>query len=75
MPQRWSKAIICPMYRKGEKTQSQKYVGIALLGFLHKIFYNVCEAEVNRIHEQDKIGEYQKLIKSIYAQKHKLHVL
>jgi sorting nexin-29 len=58
MPNEWSLALICPIYRKGEKLECCNYRGISLL----TIVYEIPAAAINNRLTQcaeDLIEEYQ----------------
>ena len=41
MPKEWNKSIICPIYKKGEKSESSNYRGISLFNTSYQILATV----------------------------------
>jgi hypothetical protein len=58
MPQEWSTALICPIYKKGNKLECSYYRGILLLNVTYKIFTNVLARSMEP-YVEEILGEYQ----------------
>lgn len=58
MPKRWSEALLCPIYKKGDRTECKNYRGIALLDVAYKIFA-ICVRDRLKKEVEKLIGEYQ----------------
>jgi len=41
MPKEWAMTIICPINKKGDKTNCQNYRGISLLSVTYKVFAKI----------------------------------
>jgi len=41
MPKEWTMTIICPIHKKGHKTDCQNYREISLLSVIYKVFANI----------------------------------
>ncbi|KAL3269071.1 hypothetical protein HHI36_008154 [Cryptolaemus montrouzieri] len=58
MPRRWKEALICPLHKKGDTTNSENYRGIAIMDTI----YNIMAISIkNRLKEiiEPKLGQYQ----------------
>lgn len=58
MPKRWKEALICPIHKKGDKTNCQNYRGIALIDSVYKIMSVAIKNRLNDVVE-NSIGQYQ----------------
>ena len=58
MPHDWNNAIICPIYKKGNKLECGNYRGISLLNVAYKIFTNLLAKNIEPYTEQI-LGDYQ----------------
>ncbi|KAL4153259.1 hypothetical protein QTP88_001103 [Uroleucon formosanum] len=58
IPKEWQLAIICPIYKKGDRSRYQNYRGISLLNTMYKALSGLI---LNRIkpYIKDIIGDYQ----------------
>jgi sorting nexin-29 len=58
MPQEWGTAIICPIYKQGDKLECRNYCGISLLNVTYKIFTNLLTRYIEP-YVEEILGEYQ----------------
>ena len=58
MPKEWTMTIICPMHKKGDKTDYQNYRGISILSVIYKVFAKILAKRLRPYTEQI-IGDYQ----------------
>jgi hypothetical protein len=58
MPNEWNLALICPIYKKGEKSECNNYRGISLLNIVYKIIAAVITKRLNQ-YAEELIGDYQ----------------
>lgn len=58
MPREWNKAIILPIFKKGDKTECSNYRGIALLDVTYKVLATWLKRKLEEKAE-GKLGEYQ----------------
>nr|XP_014275578.1 uncharacterized protein LOC106680395 [Halyomorpha halys] len=58
MPEDWTRAVICPIHKKGDKLTCDNYRGIALLSTTYKILAVLLHKRVSDFTE-NIIGEYQ----------------
>jgi len=58
MPQEWGTAIICPIYKQGDKLECRNYRGISLLNVTYKIFTNLLTRYIEPWVEEI-LGDYQ----------------
>ncbi|MXP61705.1 hypothetical protein FD744_25325 [Pantoea sp. Taur] len=58
LPEDWKKAVICPVFKKGDKLQCQNYRGISLLSCGYKILSNILFQRLLPYAERE-LGPYQ----------------
>jgi hypothetical protein len=58
MPNDWNKSIICPIYKKGEKSECSNYRGILLLNTVYKILVTVINNRVTT-YTEDLLSQEQ----------------
>lgn len=58
IPKEWQLAIICPIYKKGDRTSYQNYRGISLLNTMYKVLSGLILSRI-KPYTKDIIGDYQ----------------
>ena len=58
IPHDWSKAVVCPIFKKGDKALCSNYRGISLLSHIGKIYERIIERRL-RLVVEEKLGEWQ----------------
>ena len=58
IPSEWRKAIICPIYKKGDRRECGNYRGITLLNGASKIYERILEGRLRGCVEE-KLGKWQ----------------
>jgi hypothetical protein len=58
VPCEWSRATICPIYKKGDKTECGNYRGIALMSHPAKVYERILERRLREVVEE-KLEEWQ----------------
>jgi hypothetical protein len=58
LPQQWKESIIVPIYKKGDKTDCNNYLGISLLSTAYKILFNILQARLTP-YVNEIIGDHQ----------------
>jgi hypothetical protein len=58
MPKEWNSAIICPIYKKGNKMQCDNYRGTSLFNVAYKIFTQLV-AKLLEPYVEEILGGYQ----------------
>jgi hypothetical protein len=58
LPEEWNKAIVIPLYKKGDKMSCNNYRGISLLNTAYKVFSKVLLGRLEPLAEEC-IGSYQ----------------
>ena len=58
IPEDWSKDLICPVYKKGDKTECSNYRGISLMSHTFKVYERILEKRLRR-YAEPKLGEWQ----------------
>ena len=54
----WSKDLMCPVYKKGNKTKCSNFRGISLMSHTSKVYERILEKQL-RGHVEPKLGEWQ----------------
>jgi sorting nexin-29 len=58
MPENWNKAIIIPLYKKGNRTDCHNYKGIVLLNTVYKVYSKILLARFTP-YSEECLGDYQ----------------
>ena len=57
-PEDWKKDLMCPIYKKGDKTECSNYRGISLMSHTFKVYERILEKRL-REYIEPKLGEWQ----------------
>ena len=57
-PEDWRRDLICPIYKKGNKTDCNNYRGISLMSHAFKVYERILESRL-RGYVESKLGEWQ----------------
>ena len=57
-PESWNKSIVCPIFKKGDKTNCKNYRGIALMPHIAKVYERILERRL-REKVESKLDEWQ----------------
>ena len=67
-PLKWAKAIVVPLYKKGEVTEADNYRGVSLLSITSKIFTGILNRRLyNWAEDNDKISKEQAGFRKSYS--------
>ena len=58
IPDDWKKDLICPIYKRGDKTECSNYRGISLMSHAFKVYERILEKRL-RVYIEPKLGEWQ----------------
>uniref|UniRef100_H3AD39 Reverse transcriptase domain-containing protein n=1 Tax=Latimeria chalumnae TaxID=7897 RepID=H3AD39_LATCH len=58
MPKEWGKAIICPIFKKGDRLKCENYRALSLLPHICKIYERILETRLHTTVEE-KLDQYQ----------------
>ncbi|XP_076043707.1 uncharacterized protein LOC143026815 [Oratosquilla oratoria] len=58
IPEEWNNALICPIFKKGNKRECRNYRGISLLTHIGKVYERVLERRLRHLVE-DRLSEWQ----------------
>ncbi|XP_076038003.1 uncharacterized protein LOC143023369 [Oratosquilla oratoria] len=58
IPDDWSKAVVCPIFKKDDRTNCNNYRGISLLSHVGKVYERVIERRL-RMAVEERFGEWQ----------------
>jgi hypothetical protein len=58
LPENWKMVNYIPIHKKGDKTLSQNYRGIALLMVVYKIFTKILAGRMT-LYMEEAVGDYQ----------------
>jgi len=58
IPEKWTKGITSPIYKKGDKKEAKNYRGITLMDTAYKIYASILNEKMKKMAERMEEGQF-----------------